>query len=294
MPPTTLAQQLDLLHADVNKLRRVHGATLSAALDQARFSPAGRDCSTADALFLLQCCSMLPEKPRPEKLALIEQAWALVVRGRDGVASKQGGATEQPTASELIALLREYRTNMKKLPMAEFVARYEPAIREGGAPVYEALLYVSAETGDEAGMVCVLTAMRADGLAPTADVFNALILGHSRRHRLDKCEQVLDAMRAADVERTPRTHKEMIRAYIENREPERAERLLAERGAELSVPQVLSVIRTAIRRDDQSSVVRMAFERLPEEILANRHIVPQIRNACVELVQANEARKAFR
>lgn len=217
-----------------------------------------------------------------------------MLRAHSDEASSTGDGGDQPTPSELIALLREYRTNMKKLPMGEFIGRYERSIRSGGAPVYEALLYVAGETGDEAGLVHALTAMRADNLAPTADVFNALILGHSRCHRLDKCEQVLDAMRAADVTPTPRTHKEMIRAYIENREPERAERLLAERGAELSVPQVLSVIRTAIRRDDQSSVLRMAFERLPEEILANRHIVPEIRNACVELIQANEARKAFR
>lgn len=315
-PPSTntLAQQLDLLRADVNKLRRVHGATLSAALDAARFAPmatagaggSSSECTTEDALFLLRCCSLLPEKPRPEKLALIEQAWALVVRGGGaggggaddktlGLAKKQRGGEQlkQPTPAELCALLREYRTNAKKLQFADFMQQYAPTIAAGGAPVYEAILYLAAEIGDETGMVLVLGEMKASGLAPTVETFNALILGHSRRRTLEKCEQVLERMHEAGCEPTSRTWKEMMRAYIENREPERAE-LLAEKGAELTVPQVMSVIRTAIRRDDQSQVLRMAFERLPEEILANRHIIPEIRNACVELIQANEARKAFR
>lgn len=264
--PTTLAQYLDLLRADVHKMRRVHGATLTAALEHARFSAAGTDGSDADTLFLLQCCSMLPEKPRPEKLALIELAWSLVLRHAathtDAAAEAAAAAASnrdtlpQPTAEQLIALLREYRTNMKKLNHAEFLERYAPAVRAGGARVYEALLYVAAEVGDEPAMVRILQAIRElpGGAVPSADVFNALILGHSRCHQLLKCEQVVDAMLHAGVAPTGRTYKELMRAYIENGEPERAEALLAERGAELSVPQVYSVVRTAIRRDDQSQV----------------------------------------
>lgn len=266
------------MRADVAKLRRVNFATLSAALDQARFSPLGK-YSQDDAFFLLQCCSMMPEKPRPEKLALIELAWPLVVRD------------QQPTSAQLVQLLREYRTNGKKLDYVEFMEKNSEAI---DIALLESLLYLAAENGSADGMVQVLSAIKVKELPLTENVFNALILGHSRCRNLDNSEQVLDTMAAADVAPSSRTYKEMIRAYIENTAPERAETLLHAKGKLLSEPQVLSVIRTAIRRDDQSRVLQMAFKLLSEEILCNRHIIPEIRNACVELIRANEARKAFR
>lgn len=276
--PKTLAQYLEILRADVAKMRRVNLATLSSALDQARFSPVGK-YSQEDALFLLQCCSMMPEKPRPEKLALIELAWPLVVRD------------QQPTSVQLVRLLREYRTNGKKLNYLEFMEEHAEIM---DIPLFESLLYLAAENGSADGMVQVLSAIKAKDLPLTEGVFNALILGHSRCRNLNNSEQVLDTMAAANIVPSSRTYKEMIRAYIENTCPDQAEALLHAKGKMLSEFQVLSVIRTAIRRDDQSRVLEMSFKLLSEEILCNRHIIPEIRNACVELVRANEARKAFR
>lgn len=276
--PKTLAQYLEILRADVAKMRRVNLATLSAALDQARFSPVGK-YSQEDALFLLQCCSMMPEKPRPEKLALIELAWPLVVRD------------QAPTSQQLVRLLREYRTNGKKLDYVEFMEKNAEVM---DMTVFESLLYLAAENGSADGMVQVLSAIREKDLSLTEDVFNALILGHSRCRNLDNSEQVFESMAAVNIVPSSRTYKEMIRAYIENTSPDKAETILHAKGKMLSEFQVFSIIRTAIRRDDQSSVLEMAFKLLSEEILCNRHIIPEIRNACVELIRANEARKAFR
>lgn len=276
--PKTLAQYLEILRADVAKMRRVNSATLSSALDQARFSPVGK-YSQEEALFLLQCCSMMPEKPRPEKLAMVELAWPLVVRD------------QQPTSQQLVRLLREYRTNGKKLDYLEFMEKNAEVM---DTPLFESLLYLAAENGSADGMVQVLSAIKAKELPLTEDVFNALILGHSRCRNLDNSEQVLEAMAAVNIAPTARTYKEMIRAYIENTCPDKAEHLLQAKGTLLSEYQVFSIIRTAIRRDDQSSVLEMSFKLLSEEILCNRHIIPEIRNACVELIRANEARKAFR
>lgn len=276
--PKTLAQYLEILRADNAKMRRVNSSTLSSALDQARFSPVGK-YSQEDALFLLQCCSMMPEKPRPEKLALIELAWPLVVRD------------QQPTSLQLVKLLREYRTNGKKLNYVEFMEKNAEVI---DIALFESLLYLAAENGSADGMVQVLSAIKAKDLPLTENVFNALILGHSRCRNLDNSEQVLHTMSAANIVPSSRTYKEMIRAYIENTSPDKAESLLKAKGKLLSELQVFSIIRTAIRRDDQSRVLEMSFKLLSEEILCNRHIIPEIRNACVELIRANEARKAFR
>lgn len=70
--------------------------------------------------------------------------------------------------------------------------------------------------------------------------------------------------------------------------------MLADRGALFNEAQIFSIIKATIRRDDQSNVLDMAFQLLSNDTLANKHIIPELRNICIELIHANEARKAFR
>lgn len=280
----TFPNVLEQLRTDVTKLKRVNAQSLITAIElmAAATTSDPTIVSSDDCLFLLNCCCMLPDKPRPEKLALIEQIWHLILTLDSSTA---------PTRTQLIHLLRAYRSNGKKMDFIEFLQRHPINDIE----LCNELLYVACEVGNTDGMVTVLSEIRAKKLELTEQTFNALILGHSRSRQLTNCELVVATMVAeANVPPSATTHMELIQAYVENGASDKAIDLLRKHGADFTEPQIISIIKSIIRRDDQSTVLTEAFALLSEDALHNKHILPELRNICIELIHANEARKAFR
>lgn len=277
----TLGNVLEQLKIDASKMKRINSNFLVTAIELATKEP----ITSADSMFLLNCCSMLPDKPRPEKLALIEQIWHLIL-------TSENTTDRQPTKSQLIHLLRAYKANGKKLDIAEFLKNH--ASHTDDIILYEELLYVASEVGDNDGMVALLTEIKKRNYPLTEPIFNSLILGHSRSRNLQNCELVLDTMSLANVQPSSKTYMELIRAFVENGASDKAAAMLGDRGALFNDAQIFSIIKATIRRDDQSNVLDMAFQLLSKDALENKHIIPELRNICIELIHANEARKAFR
>lgn len=271
-----LGNFLEQLRTDANKLKRINYHSLILAIDLADKAPA----SASECLFLISCCSMMPDKPRPEKIALIDQIWQVLVNNN------------VPTKDQVVHLLRAYKANGKKLNFVEFLEKYKSVAID--IQFYEELLYLACENGYTDGMVEVLSEIKKKDLPLTEQTFNALILGHSRSRNLKNCEMVLDTMHLANLEPTARTYMELARAFIENGASDKAEALLTDKGALFIESQVISIIRTATRRDDQSKIMSMAFGLLPNDAIHNKHIMPELRNTCIELIHANEPRKAYK
>lgn len=199
----TLSNVLEQLKIDVNKMKRINSQFLITAIELATTE----SITSVDCMFLLNCCSMLPDKPRPEKLALIEQIWHLIL-------TSETTTDRQPTKSQLIQLLRAYKANGKKLDVAEFLKSH--AAHTDDVVLYEELLYVASEVGDNDGMVALLNEIKQRNYPLTEHIFNSLILGHSRSRNLRNCEMVLDTMALANVEPSSKTYMELVRAFVEN------------------------------------------------------------------------------
>lgn len=264
--PNDWNKLLEYLKADANDLKRVkyklfHNVVNLAVKDYV---------SPSEGVFLLGCSSMLPDTSKQEKSKLIDTIW------NDGIVR-----CGQPTKEQIVALLRAYKVIGRTIDdFNAFLAQYDCV---GDIELYEEFLYLACENGEITdGIVKVLTDIKDRGFPLTENLFNALILGHSKNKNVDNCEKVVHTMVLANVKPTSETYMQLVRAYIENGDATKATILLGEHGHTFSQDQIFLIIKTAAV-NDAVDLIKEAMQLLPQNSLLNKDIVPGLRNICTEV-----------
>lgn len=271
-----LNKLLEHLKADANNLKRVNYKLFHNVVNSA----VKNYLSPSEAVFLLSCSSMLPDISKQEKSNLIETIW------NDGIVR-----CGQPTKEQIVALLRAYKVIGRTIDdFNAFLAQYDC---DGDIELYEEFLYLACENGEITdGIVKVLTDIKDRGFPLTENLFNALILGHSKNKSVDNCEKVLQTMVLANVKPTSETYMQLVRAYIENGELTKATILLSEHGHTFSLEQTFLIIKTAAV-NGAVDLIKEAMKLLPEDTLLNKHIAPGLRNICTELIYMDKLEMGY-
>ncbi|KAJ6635744.1 Leucine-rich PPR motif-containing protein, mitochondrial [Pseudolycoriella hygida] len=233
-----------------------------------------------NASFLLECCSLLPDTSKQEKSQLIDTIW------NEGIL-KYG----KPSKEQIILLLRAYRVIGRDIDdFNEFLAQHDC---QGDKEIYEEFLHLTCENAAFSdGIVKALSDIKGRGFVLSENLFNALILGHSRKRNIENCEKVLDTMVFANLKPTSETYMQLVRAYIENGDVTKAKILLSEQGGTFSMGQIYSVIRTAALHDSTDLMVD-AIKMLPEDTLFNKNVTPELQNICTELIHVGKFEVAY-
>lgn len=230
--------------------------------------------SPSEGAFLLQCCTMLPDTNKQQKSELIDKIW------NEGIVR-----CGQPTKEHIISLLRSYKVIGRTIEdFNEFLSKHQC---NADVELYEEFLYLTCEVGQNR-IVDVLADIKIRGFPITENLFNALILGHSKNGSLENCEKVLDTMASANLTPSSETYKQLIRAYIENDDTSKADNLLNEKGDSLSQEQLFEVIKTAAI-NDSVGLAKKALNFLPDNALLNKHVIPGLRNICIELIHMKKS-----
>lgn len=269
-------KQLEHLKSDASTNRRVNYKKFFNVVNSAV-----KDyLSPSEGIFLLDCCSLLPDTSKQAKTQLVETIW------NDGILR-----CGQPTKEQIIALLRAYKIIDRTIDdFNAFLAQYDC---DGDVELYEEFLYLTCENGEIAdGIVKVLSDIKSRGFPLTVNLFNALILGHSKNGSVENCEKVLDTMLAANVKPTSQTYMQLVRAYIENDDAVKATKLLSEHGETFSQEQIFTIIKTAAVHGSVD-LVKEAMKFLPEDSLLSKHVVPGLRNICTELIHMDKLEMAY-
>lgn len=274
--PTDLNKILEHLKADATTYKRVNYKNFYSFVVNA----VQNYMSPSEGAFLLNCCTLLPDTSKADKEQLIESIW------NDGIV-KYG----QPTKEHIIALLRAYKVVGRTIDdFNAFLAQYEC---DGDVEIYEEFLYLTCENGEISDeIVKVLSDIKSRGFPLTEHLFNALILGHSKNGSVDNCEKVLETMISVNIRPTSETYMQLIRAYIENGDAVKAASLLNEQGDTFSQEQTFAIIKTAAI-NDSADLMKRAMKLLPEDALHNKHVVPGLRNICIELIHMYKAEMGY-
>lgn len=236
--------------------------------------------SPNEGVFLLSCCTMLPDTSKEDKQQLIDIIW------NDGIVKH-----DQPTKAHIISLLRAYKATGRTMDdFNAFLAQYKC---DADVELYEEFLYLTCENGEISDeIVKVLSDIKTRGFPLTENLFNALILGHSKNGSVENCEKVLDTMISVNLRPTSETYMQLVRAYIENGDVVKASSLLNERGDTFSQEQTFAVIRSAAI-NDCVDLLKRAMQFLPEDALHNTHVVPGLRNICIELIHMDKVEMGY-
>ncbi len=267
---------LEHLKSDASSLKRVNYKVLHTVVQSA----VQNILSPSESIFLLECCTLLPDTDRQEKSKLIDCIW------NEGILR-----CGQPTKEQIIALLRAYKVVGRTIDdFNSFLSQYDC---NGDVELYEEFLHLACENGGVSdGIVKVLSDIKHRGFPLTENLFNALILGHSKNKSLENCEKVLETMVTANLTPTSETYMQLIKAYTENGDVTKATKLLTEHGDAFIQQQIFAIIKTAAE-NDSVELLTEAMKLLPEDSLLNKNVVPDLRNICTELIHMDKFEMAY-
>lgn len=271
LKPSDLNKLLERIKSDVNTYERVNYKVFYIFVNNAV-----KDfLSPSEGVFLLNCCTLLPDTNKQQKSQLIETIW------NDGIVR-----CGQPTKEHIISLLRAYKVIGRTIDdFNAFLAQYDC---DADVELFEEFLYLTCENrGFSDKVVNILSDIENRGFPLTERLFSALILGHSRNGNVDKCEIVLDTMKLKEIKPTSETYMQLVQAYVESGAVAKATTLLNEHGKFLSQEYLFAIIKTAAIRDS-INVMRKAMEFLPSVLLHNKNVAPGLRNICIELIQMDK------
>lgn len=246
-----------------------------------------------EGIFLLKCCTMLPDKTGAERKDICEKIWKQILQSfnHDGIVPKP---INKEHLLEYINACRQIKYNN----INDFKEFLETFNFENDQQMYEELLYLSCEFGDiPMGIVNILSAIKERGFQINENIFNALILGHSKNKNLKNCQLIVDTMLAANILPTIRTYKELVCAYIENDDFDKALAILNDKAKQFSEQQLIDIIKRTINIENQTidhkKIITTAINQLSVETLNHRYVTPDIRNVCIELIYLNRYKEAF-
>jgi len=272
----TILELLEDIKSESATKLRVNYLTMNNIVSQLGSEPMTMD----DVIFLLKCCAYnLPDTQHSERQVLVDQICDFVNKSL------------QPTQEFYTVLLMTTRKNKDELK--DFKLFLKDLKCSPNEEIYQQLLYNAAEFGNISQAMDILAEMKKANLPLTENVFNALILAHSRNKDIKSCQLILDTMNAANLSPSALTYTELIRANIENGNNSAASQLLKETGQLLNDKMVLSIIRSIAFKDADPELLSLSYTFLSTEILLNNAIDPKIRNICTELIFSGQPRKAL-
>lgn len=268
-PQITTAKEnkfLDRLKIDQTIQKRVNFPVLQEAIEFANRNQLTLD----DGVFLLQCSAQLPDRSKDEVSEIIDSVWSIILKS---------GVPPKHLVKELI---RSYRKIGKQIDdLYGFLNVYQC---EADSDLLEEFLWLACENGQNSeGIVKILNEIKTKNYPLTLNMFNALILGHSRNKSIETCEKVLETIKLTNLQPNGATFAELIRAYIENGMCEQAKKLLNEKGSNLNQPELFSLLRSS-ELHSTTDVSKEIFKFIPKEILENKQISLEFRNICFELI----------
>ncbi|XP_059619748.1 leucine-rich PPR motif-containing protein, mitochondrial [Phlebotomus argentipes] len=236
--------------------------------------------SQDNILFLLRSCgTFFPDLTVQERDEYVSKIWEFIKK------------STAPTADDYITLLEVRRKNRQCI--LDYKSFLEELNIPASARIYEELLYLSAECNLIDEVYKILAEMKEKQFPATEKVFNALILAHSRNRDLKNVELVLETMAAANVEQSPATATELIKAYVENKTLDRAAGVLGKEGIFLAPEQILTIVKVAVSNNVDQFFVAAIVKYLPEEIFNKRTIHALLRNLLTELVYEGKWNKTL-
>ncbi|XP_055699984.1 leucine-rich PPR motif-containing protein, mitochondrial [Phlebotomus papatasi] len=277
------SDSLDNFHENLEKIRQDavtnHRIGISTFQDVVT-GLSDHQTSRENVLFLLKCCGpFFPDLNHQERAEFVNKIWEFM------------NQSTTPSPDDYITLLQVMRRNR------QCILNYKAFLKElripATAEIYEELLYLAAECNLIEQVFRILAEMKEKEFPATENVFNALILAHSRNRDLKNVELVLETMAAANVEQSPSTITELIKAYVENGTLDRAAGVLAKDGIFLSPDQVMVIVRAALNNNVDQSLVAAILKYLPEDIFQKRGIHSILRNLLTELVFEGKWNKAL-
>lgn len=235
----------------------------------------------SESVLFLDCCTFLPSNSKQEITQLIDTIW------NDGVI-KYG----QPTKEQILALLRAYKVIGRSIEdFKAFLAQHEC---DEDAQLYEEYLHLICANGETSERIVeVLSEIKNRGFPLTVNVFNSLILGHSKNRNVENCEKVFDTMISMNLKPGPETYMQLVRVYIENGDMKKAVNLWREHCKTFSREEIFSIIKAAAEFDS-ADLLKEAINWLPDDSLMNKNVVPELRYICTELIRTERYDKAYK
>lgn len=166
-PDQNLEKRLKSLDQDVRRSGRISRRDIEDVLEEIRNT---RSATSSQSLLVIRCCGNLVPEELPEvRTKLVQEIWNTLNK-----------LNIPMDISHYNALLRVYLENEHKFSPTDFLAELEAKGIEPNRVTYQRLIARYCQDGDIEGATRILEFMREKQMAVNENVFNALIVGHSK------------------------------------------------------------------------------------------------------------------
>lgn len=166
-PDQNLEKRLKNLDQDVKRSGRISRRDIEDVLEEIRNC---RSATSSQSLLVIRCCGNLVPEELPEvRTRLVQEIWNTLNK-----------LNIPMDISHYNALLRVYLENEYKFSPTDFLAELEAKGIEPNRVTYQRLIARYCQDGDIEGATRILEFMREKQMAVNENVFNALIVGHSK------------------------------------------------------------------------------------------------------------------
>nr|XP_023028238.1 leucine-rich PPR motif-containing protein, mitochondrial-like [Leptinotarsa decemlineata] len=162
-----LESSLRRIDHDVRRSGRISRRDIEDVLEEIRLA---RSATSSQSLLMIRCCgNLVPEELPDTRTKLVQEIWNTL--------KKLGVPMD---VSHYNALLRVYLENEHPFSPTDFLSELESNGIEPNRVTYQRLIARYCQDGDIEGATKILEYMREKQMSVNENVFNALIVGHSK------------------------------------------------------------------------------------------------------------------
>lgn len=163
----SLENSLRRIDNDVRRSGRISRRDIEEVLEEIRNN---KSATSSQSLLVIRCCgNLVPEELPETRTKLVQEIWNTLDR-----------LNIPMDISHYNALLRVYLENEHPFSPAEFLTELESKGIEPNRVTYQRLIARYCQEGDIDGATKILQYMREKQMSVNENVFNALIVGHSK------------------------------------------------------------------------------------------------------------------
>lgn len=163
----SLETSLKRIDQDVKRSGRISRRDIEEVLEEIRNN---KSATSSQSLLVIRCCgNLVPEELPETRTALVKEIWNTLNR-----------LNIPMDISHYNALLRVYLENEHPFSPVEFLAELESKGIEPNRVTYQRLISRYCQVGNIDGATNILHYMREKQMSVNENVFNALIVGHSK------------------------------------------------------------------------------------------------------------------
>lgn len=152
---------------DVRRSGRISRRDIEEVLEEIRNT---KSATSTQSLLVIRCCgNLVPEELPETRTKLVQEIWNTLNK-----------LNVPMDISHYNALLRVYLENEHSFSPAEFLTELESKGIEPNRVTYQRLIARYCQEGDIDGATKILQYMREKQMSVNENVFNALIVGHSK------------------------------------------------------------------------------------------------------------------